>query len=83
MEMSHYDFKPPYSLKDGMQRFALELNCMMVWLRNEARFHDAKDYSVLETASLISDMLEDSQREAEALIPEIERRVTGSDLARA
>ena len=79
MEMSHYDFKPPYSLKEGMQRFALELNCMMVWLRNEARYHDAMDKTVLDTASLISNMLDDSHREAEKLIPEIERRVAGVD----
>lgn len=81
MEMPQYDFKPPHSLQDGMQRFALELNCMMVWLRNEARFHDAMDYSVLETAFLISTLLEESHRETEALIPEIEKRVTGADLA--
>jgi len=83
MEMPYYDFKPPHSLKDGLQRFSLELNCMMVWLRNEARFHDAMDHSVLETAHLLADLLADSHEETEKLIPEIEKRVTGGDLARA
>ncbi|MFM8606954.1 MAG: hypothetical protein ACKOBC_03190 [Hyphomicrobiales bacterium] len=79
--MPQYDFKPPQSLKESLQRFTLELNCMMVWLRNEARFHDAMDYSVLETASLISDLLHESVNETEALLPDIERRVMGADLA--
>jgi hypothetical protein len=39
MEMPRYDFKPPKSLAESLQRFTLELNSMMVWLRNEARFH--------------------------------------------
>ena len=81
MEMPQDDFKPPHSLKDGMQRFALELNGMLVWLRNEARYHDAMDQSVLQTAHLLADLLADSHEEAEALIPEIEKRVTGADLA--
>ena len=80
--MPCYDFKPPHSLAESLQRFTLELNCMMVWLRNEARYHDAMDQTVLDTASLISDMLEDSHREAEKLIPEIEKRVTVADLSK-
>ena len=82
MEMPQSDFKPPHSLKDGVQRFSVELNCMMTWLRNEARFHDAMDYSVLETAQLIADLLAQSHEETERLIPEIEKRVTGADVAK-
>ena len=79
--MPHDDFHPPRSLKESLERFALELHCMMVWIRNEARLHDAMDYSVLETACLISNLLSDSHDETERLIPEIERRVSGADLA--
>jgi len=79
MKMPRCDFKPPQSLTESLQRFTLELNCMTVWLRNEARYHDAMDQTILDTALLISDKLDDSHREAEKLIPEIDRRVEGVD----
>jgi hypothetical protein len=74
-------FHPPRSLKESLQRFSLELDCMMVWLRNEARYHDAMNYAVLDNAHLIASLLADSLQEAETLIPELERRITGVDLA--
>lgn len=75
------NFTPPTSLKDAMQRSALELECLLVWMRNEARFHDALDPRVLDVASLAVEMFEDKLSEMRALLPEIERRVSGADLA--
>lgn len=79
--MTQIDFKPPHSIKDALQRFGLELHCLMAWMRDEAQFHDNGDHSVLEIAQLISRLLDDSHKEAEQLIPLIERRVTYADLA--
>ena len=69
------DFKPPRSLKEAFQRFCLELNCMMVWLRNEAEFHDNQDESVLDTATLFCATIEDTHKEAPMLAGKLERRV--------
>jgi len=69
------DFKPPHSLKEAFQRFCLELNCMMVWLRDEAQFHNNQDQSVLDTASLFCSTIEDTHKEATALTEKLERRV--------
>lgn len=78
--MPQIDFTPPHSLKDALQRFSLELECLMVWMRNEAQHHDNFDHAVLDAACLVSQVLADSHKEAEQLIPQIERRVTGADL---
>ena len=75
------DFKPPQSLKEALQRFSLELECLMIWMRNEAHYHDNFDHAVLDAAYLVSQALEDSHKEATRLIPQIERRVTGADLS--
>jgi len=78
--MPECDFSPPHSMKEAMQRFSLELHCLLVWMRNEARFHDAMDHKVLETAHLIVNLLDDSLQQAEPLLHDIERRVAGADL---
>jgi len=78
--MPHNDFKPPVSNKESLQRFSLELNCLMVLLRNEAQFHDAMDPTVLDIAQLVASILADSLKETEQLIPMIEARVTGADM---
>jgi len=75
------DFKPPQSLKEALQRFSIELECLMIWMRNEAHYHDNFDHAVLDAACLVSQVLEDSHKEATRLIPQIERRVTGADLS--
>jgi len=75
--MPQVDFKPPRSLKDAFQRFSLELNCMMVWLRDEARFHDNYDHAVLDAASLLCSTLEDAHAEAVRLTEDLEKRVVG------
>ena len=75
------DFTPPRSLKDALQRSALELDCLLIWMRNKARFHEAMDYRVLDAANLAVNMVEDKLTEMQNLIPEIERRVSGADLA--
>ena len=75
------DFKPPQSLKEALQRFSLELECLMIWMRNEARYHDNFDHTVLDAAHLVSQILQDSHKEAALLIPQIERRVTGANLS--
>ena len=80
MEMPQIDFTPPHSLKDALQRFSLELECLMVWMRNEAQHHDNLDHAVLDAACLVSHVLEDSHAEIQRLIPQIERRVMGADL---
>ena len=71
------DFEPPRSLKDAFQRFALELTCMMVWLRDEASFHDNHDHTVLDAASLLCSTLEDAHEEAVRLTERLERRLVG------
>ena len=75
------DFTPPHSLKDALQRFSLELDCLLVWLRNEARYHDNRDHAVLDVACHAAHVLEDSYKETEALIRELEKRVSGADLS--
>jgi len=75
------DFAPPRSLRDALQRASLELNCLMVWMRNGAQYHDNLDETVLDNAFLAKQMLEDALSEVNTLLPEIERRVTGADLA--
>ena len=76
--MPNNDFKPPYSLKESLQRFMLELNCLMVWMRNEARYHDAMDPSVVDTVQLVVNVLDDTLKEAQQLAPKIEARATGA-----
>ena len=71
------DFETPHSLKDAFQRFALELTCMMVWLRDEAAFHDNHDHAVLDAASLLCSTLEDAHEEAVRLTERLERRLVG------
>ena len=76
MEMPQLDFKKPLSLKEALQRFSLELDCVMVRLRDEADFHDDADRSVLDAANLFLDVLDDTSKEAKALTQRLDRRIT-------
>ena len=75
--MPQKDFTPPHSLTEALQRLSLELNGLMVRLRNEARYHDNFDHGVLDAANLAVDVLEDAHAEATTLTRAIERRVLG------
>ena len=76
--MPQSDFKPPQSLQDALQRFSLELNCVMVRLRDEARFHDNADHAVLDAAHLLLNILEDTNKEAQELTHQLEQRVSSA-----
>ena len=76
--MPQSDFKPPQSLRDALQRFSLELNCVMVRLRDEAHFHDNADHTVLDAAYLLLNVLNDTSTEAEALTRQLEKRISNA-----
>jgi hypothetical protein len=76
--MPQPDFKPPLSLQDALQRFSLELNCVMVRLRDEAHFHDNADHAVLDAAYLLLNVLDDTSTEAEALTRQLEKRISST-----
>lgn len=73
--MSHIDFTQPMTFQSALQNFILSLACVMVALRDEAAFRDEVDYATLNAANLYCSLLEDSHREAMALVDGMEKRV--------
>jgi hypothetical protein len=75
--MPSYDFKKPMNFLNALEQFSLALECVMVALRNEAKFHDSGDESVLNAANMYCSLLEDRHSESVALTNALEKRVLG------
>ena len=77
MEMPHYDFNKPMTFLNALEQYALAHQCVMVALRDEVSFGEARDHAILNAAHILTSMLEDARAEASALSDLIERRVLG------
>lgn len=75
METPQIDFSNPMTFQNALQNFTLSLACVMIALRDEANFRDEADQSTLNAAYIFCSLLEDSHREAIALVDGIERRL--------
>jgi hypothetical protein len=54
------------------------LNSVMVALRDEVNFGEARNEAILNAATLLCSLLEDTQSEANALRERLERRVVNN-----
>jgi hypothetical protein len=77
MEMPHYDFNEPITVQNALEQYALAHQAMMVALRDEVNFGEARDHALLIAANLFCSMLEDTHPEAVELTNRLERRVLG------
>jgi hypothetical protein len=77
MEMPQYDFERPMTFLNTLEQYALAHHAVMVALRNEVNFGEARDHTILNAANLFCSMLEDSHPEALELTNALERRVLG------
>ena len=73
--MPGMEFERPVTFLRAIEVFCLSLNCLMVRLRDEAAFHNARDEVVLNAAQFVVVMLQDSHAEAEALSQTLEKRI--------
>ena len=74
METPQIDFSNPMTFQNALQNFTLSLACVMVALRDEAKFREEADQATLNAACIFCSLLEDSHREAIALVDGMERR---------
>ena len=74
METPQIDFSNPMTFQNALQNFTLSLACVMIALRDEANFREKADQSTLNAACIFCSLLEDSHREAIALVDGMERR---------
>lgn len=75
METPQIDFSNPMTFQNALQNFTLSLACVMIALRDEANFREKADQATLNAACIFCSLLEDSHREAIALVDGIERRL--------
>ena len=72
MDTPKIDFSKPMTFQNALETFTLSLAFVMVALRDEVSFREEPDQETLNAAYLLCSLLEDSHREAMALVEGME-----------
>ena len=73
--MPTFDYTQPMTFLNAFEQFSVALHGVMVALRDEVNFGEERDEAILNAATLLCSLLEDTQSEANALRERLERRV--------
>jgi len=77
MKMPQIDFSKPQTFLNTLETFALALNCVMIALRNEAKFNDEINEATVEGTNIFASMLEDARTETLQIGNQFERTILG------
>jgi hypothetical protein len=73
--MPPFDYTQPMTFLNAFEQFSVALHGVMVALRDEVNFGEERDEAILNAATLLCSLLEDTQSEANVLMEKLERRV--------
>ena len=76
--MPPFDYTQPMTFINAFEQFSVALHGVMVALRDEVNFGEARDVAILNAAALLCSLLEDTQSEATVLMETLERRVVNN-----